>query len=729
MFKFTIVLLLSLFTASTYGQVLSLSEIRYAACRVSMSGGSGSGLVFAKDNGKFYILSNHHVTSNQKQGQVQFFRDGAISNKIPAQVIWQRYQDRSELQFDLSILTVDASAFPEGTEPLIIPIAPRSHQIKVGDYIYGSGCPQAKWLFSWEARVTGVGGRILFNRPSIGGESGSSILSIVDGKTMIIGLVTWNFTPPGQQEYGGGVTLEALHRSFAGETSTSTFPKHVVYTNEEKTQTAGYRRIHVRGSDNKIYEGRIYSDGRRTTIDLPETVSAVEYDVQCPGGNCPIDGGGGGLFGGRNNPPDQGGGGSNGGGGGGAWGKPPIGIGGGSGGSGGSGGGTTPVPNLPSTNDAKIKELEAKIKALQDEINKLTELNKASENKITDLSKELEAANKAKEKLAKDLESINGTVSDKDKKHTETITELNTKLETQKIFIGGLEKDLSVTKIESETHKSKLSELKAQLDEALKAAKDKDSSLYNISIYFQEWKEGKIPMWQLFLLIGLCVFGYWFGPKATRYIGDGAKGWVINILREAIKDKILHRDDNSDDEKKKSPKIVEMVYNKEDKKTPVDVTINNNISSGSNIIQHDDDACGGIYPTPYTSERIIEWCKLKQTDGEDIDKTAIFAQLYREAVQKLRKEEFVKNNYKINFQKLAADKIEEYVTNKFHANMTVDKLTRDEKYNEAMICFLYREAVQRLREGKFEIISAAQIAEVIERWVKTEFYKRLGINI
>ena len=170
-------------------------------------------------------------------------------------------------------------------------------------------------------------------------------------------------------------------------------------------------------------------------------------------------------------------------------------------------------------------------------------------------------------------------------------------------------------------------------------------------------------------------------------------------------------------------------YNKVENTAPI-VTINNNVSGagtsstlddGSNFLEE------GILPPVKTSPYIKEWAELKRKDGEKIEHTAAYASLYREAMKELRYGTLIKD-FVGNGQKIAADRIDEYVQSKFLFQMTPNSLEGDQLLNEAMIAFLYREAIKMLSEGKFGVLGAVEIANAVNLWVRKEFYRRLGIK-
>lgn len=739
-----IFVLMILFCCTAYAEEYSLKDIQRAACRVRVSGGTGTGTVIARENGKYWILTNDHVTGMSKTCTVEFYYDGFRSRPAPGQVVFRRRSDGNP-KYDISLISVDESFFgPEELHPLVIPIAPRNTTLSRDDYIFGCGNPQGLWLYSWQSRVISVSDRIMFNRPPIGGESGSAILSNINGQTYVVGIVTWSI---GSQ--GGGVPLEAIHRAFAGEAKfiepqkklPSNF-RHVSYPEE-------YTNVHVRGSDGRLYDGRIYKDGRRTGINMPYGVYPVEFGVpcqeQCP--NCPPQGGGGFFGGGRGGSqiPPQGGQG-----GGGIWGdKPPISI--------EKPKENNPIPSLPNVNDKKIKELEDKIKELEGklaELDALKSANKVLTDQATVLNEKIAQLTKEKEDLKNQLDSL---ISQKATIESQ-IDGIKNMHEEEKLAlaksVGELEAQNKTLEMKVQDAEQKLKSTEDQLKQILEDAKNgKYNTFPDILMYIYDYKEGKISLVQLLILV-LGGFGLFFGGRwLTNKTGMYFTQFLVSKLREVAHD-IITKDSDEESKKKvidnKKPeeitladcdnstgqpkpiickdngvRPVEKVYNKVEGQ-PLEVTINNSVSTQSGKPQ-DFTVVEPVMPPSQTSEYIRQWAGQKRKDGEKIEHTAMYASLYREAMKELRHGTLIKD-FVGDGQRKAAEKIDEYVQNKFHLQMTCDKLEGDMLLNEAMIAFLYREAVQLLKDGKFGVLGCEQIANAINTWVRKEFYRRLGIH-
>ena len=135
---------------------------------------------------------------------------------------------------------------------------------------------------------------------------------------------------------------------------------------------------------------------------------------------------------------------------------------------------------------------------------------------------------------------------------------------------------------------------------------------------------------------------------------------------------------------------------------------------------------------PPVSGRIREFIDLKKSDGERVEELAFYAHLYKEAVLLLKSNRLIVTAggklHKVNNQAKAGDAIEEHVQNEFLRKVSSATINRHVLYHEAMIGFLYKQAVVKLKRGEFNVLGYKDIAKAIEKWVKTEFLKRMGFS-
>ncbi len=87
--------------------------------------GSGSGIVYKKENGKAYIVTNHHVVNNASEVEVETNKEERVRAKVIG----------SDPLTDLAVLEVDDEHFP------IVASLGSSEQLHVGETVYAIGNP------------------------------------------------------------------------------------------------------------------------------------------------------------------------------------------------------------------------------------------------------------------------------------------------------------------------------------------------------------------------------------------------------------------------------------------------------------------------------------------------------------------------------------------------------------------------------------------------------------
>ena len=135
---------------------------------------------------------------------------------------------------------------------------------------------------------------------------------------------------------------------------------------------------------------------------------------------------------------------------------------------------------------------------------------------------------------------------------------------------------------------------------------------------------------------------------------------------------------------------------------------------------------------PPATSRIKDFIELKRSDGEKIEELAFYAHLYKEAVELLKLNRLVVKKgaqpFKVNSQVKAGEAIEKQVQDQFLKRVSSATISSHILYHEAMIGFLYRQAVGKLKRGEFNVLGYKEVAESVEKWVKVEFLKRMGFD-
>ena len=152
---------------------------------------------------------------------------------------------------------------------------------------------------------------------------------------------------------------------------------------------------------------------------------------------------------------------------------------------------------------------------------------------------------------------------------------------------------------------------------------------------------------------------------------------------------------------------------------PVSLNITNNNTTNIETSSFKD--------SPY----IRELFQHKAKDGEKTEDWALLGTLYKEAIKALEGGKlYYKGKTKLLGQAKTAQQINDWVGQEFFNRMTQrDVFSQDELYKEAMLGFLYKDAVDKLAAGNFNVLGYRETAKTIRNWVHREFLKRLNINI
>lgn len=745
-------------TTVSRGELLTLNQIGEASCRVHVSGAYGSGTAVHDDGQFIYVLTNNHVVGRSQTAACEFFRFGRKTGNISGPVIWRTLNEGTPTDF--AIIKLNKSDFGQ-YPPRIIPLAPENHSVKENDYIASAGCPEARWLQLWEGYVAGMdGNKVLFTPPPLGGQSGSGVHTIINGHTYMAAVLTWRIGR-GQGEtgaHGGAIPISIFHKAIRGQTSNYKVP-----TSWEKISINDKYAL---GEDGKYYKQR--DDG---SVVLP---AGTKPGLKILRWNIPADQigwerpPGGGLLpnGPRNDgpqspespspnnpfgtlPPN--------------FGLPNDGP-------------QQPKPTPPQTPTDPCEEYKLKIVELENQLKALEQLHEntlkdktALEEKVKEFEGEIEGLKKQLADLLKDgdtkISQING---------------LNAQIAEKTKILENIEKEAK----SKDTQLIQIITEKTQLQNQLNHSTEqlKDSVATESSLKWQRNIFGGVGLTGVGGFLVYLIYVLFIRKKVDNFatgavdrIGDIDISRIINNKIDQLQSKLIgkkHLNDvvdklqsyvdqkvgDKDDEHMEQLEellngfkndILTNVDNKlkpfkkrrrvtptsepEKKKTPVvhqEININN--------IQDRENDCGDcrdykdIYSFP-VSDGVTQLFKLKERDGESVEKWACFAVLYREAIQMLRlgqlKISVVGNESAVQGQKVAADKIDAYVKKRFFSSITIEKVEANKLVHEALFGFLYKEAVAKLRLGGFNVLGHEELAEAIENWVYDEFLKRMGIDL
>lgn len=676
------------FTICTVGlaKPLSLNEILQATCRVRASNAYGSGTCVKKIDNKYIILTNAHVVGNSNSVTVEFFTGGDKTPPINGSVVWRAYNGRTDVDF--ALVAVDENAFGSFV-PRIIPLVHQGYNIQNNQYITSAGCPAARWAVGWEGHIVqDEHSRLLFTPPPEGGQSGSGIHVLVPDEkgelhTRLGAILTWKIGNGGRNEngydlsVGGAIPMQTLYGLLNGTHQAKPIPSNYEHVNTVITGNPvnGHFAKDVYGRYHQVYKtstGQMYVHGENVQIKDWNAVMPTCGGGCSPNSGCPNCGPG---FS-RNVPNPSPGPNIN------PFGNRPPDIG---------------AP--PPANDGKIDELTNRIKELEAEnINLLQELDLIrsklgiKENDIDDLKKKLEELNnnldefnRVKEQLnsaEKEIEHLNGLLAEK---------------------TNNLDKNNELLKLLTEDNADKTVEASSKTTQ--RNLLGVLSGIFGISIIgliYKLYQAGR-PKIQAGMdkvedkiqeKIGSVV-----GPDIAQHLRDTLDGFetkIGDLIDKKLSDKIGNQ---------ASQPVTQVVYNSIDSKDE-EVSV-----------------------SPY----VKQFLALKVRDGEKVEDWALYCLLYKEAIQKLKNEElYFRGDSKLQGQKVTAEKIEAWVINEFFNRTTVKTVSiiKDNRcMNDAMMGFLYKDAVKLLKNGYFNVLGAKETAEAIETWVKKSFLQRNSIVV
>jgi len=764
------ILFFAICSSTAYGKFLSLNEIGEAACRVRVSGSAGSGTSIAADDEHVYVLTNAHVVGSSQQATCEFFRYGRKTQRLPGSIIWKAHNNRSVKDF--AIIRIKKSlfgAFP----PRIVELAPVDHVVKQNDYIASAGCPQARWLQLWEGHALSEASnnRVLFTPPPLGGQSGSGVFTVIDGDTYLCAILTWRI----ESDKGGAIHIGNFLRAVKGEASHNNdikIPRSWEYaaqsTQQLPTTQSAYYAL---GSNGMYYLQNFTSVGWERSVTLPvghEGTRIVTWNVilrvQCPGGRCP-------PFISppnnnqppNNNPPN---------------GNPPP------------NGDGNPYGVLPPNFGQKIPDKNKVIDEYKITIDSLKKEIEGLVQQVTNLNVSLTEKTSTVDALVQEKEALNTTLSEKEEglKSLNTALDLlksdnssdNEKIKSLNNRIGALNDNVN-----AQLHTVK--NLKGELDEkgrTINGLSIERNSFENQSTEVK--KQRNVLGWLLGGSTGglawILTF-YWKlrgkarardmiedrwnrskstdsaplyeeappqqdptpEPKSVSGSRSDLRG-LADYLRDTLESVLDNKmgifkkeiDDKIDTIQTAASKDIDLrIYNNIKDKDPIKVSPSSenadNESSPSKECD-DNDVLNRIQEPsfPKASNRIKDFVELKRSDGEKVEELAFYAHLYKEAVDLLKENRLIitKNAapYKVGSQAKAADAIDLYVQNQFLKRVSSATINRHILYHEAMIGFLYRQAIVKLKRGEFNVLGYKEVAESIERWVKTEFMNRMGFE-
>ena len=191
-----------------------------ATCRVNVNGARGTGTFNGVDveNNRALILTNCHVVGNNQRATLDFWTNGTRES-VDGRVVARYYDARKPADFALIAVDVDALA---RVNPPFVALSGCDGTPGENSFIISAGAPKGRFVQAWTGRTLEYfnGRTIEFKPGPVPGQSGSAIISKINGELWQTGILTWLIGTEGSDESkGGAIPISILYECLKGTTS------------------------------------------------------------------------------------------------------------------------------------------------------------------------------------------------------------------------------------------------------------------------------------------------------------------------------------------------------------------------------------------------------------------------------------------------------------------------------------------------------------------------------
>lgn len=191
-----------------------------ATCRVNVNGARGTGTFNGVDveNNRALILTNCHVVGNNQRATLDFWTNGTRES-VEGRIVARYYDARKPADFALIAVDVDALA---RVNPPFVALSGCDGAPGENSFIISAGAPKGRFVQAWTGRTLEYfnGRTIEFKPGPVPGQSGSAIISKINGELWQTGILTWLIGTEGSDESkGGAIPISILYECLKGTTS------------------------------------------------------------------------------------------------------------------------------------------------------------------------------------------------------------------------------------------------------------------------------------------------------------------------------------------------------------------------------------------------------------------------------------------------------------------------------------------------------------------------------
>lgn len=204
-----------------FQRAYSFYEMWAGSCRVAVSGARGSGFFVGASEGRCIVMTNYHVVGKTSTSAVLQFREPGEPVEVRGEIVGRWYD--ASLPADFAFIAVSPQDMKR-TGAYFIPLAGEGVQPAVNSYIISSGAPKGRFVQAWKGKIVDYynGSTCLFEPGPVPGQSGSAIVSEIDGQLWVTGILTWLIGTEGADDSkGGAIPISKLYEVARGKKTSS----------------------------------------------------------------------------------------------------------------------------------------------------------------------------------------------------------------------------------------------------------------------------------------------------------------------------------------------------------------------------------------------------------------------------------------------------------------------------------------------------------------------------
>ena len=220
MVKYILLLLAIIFALPVDGgeirRACTFEDAYRATCRVSAGNSRGTGTFngFTSD-GSGIVTTNAHVVGNSQNVILDFWTNG--KQETARGVVIARFFD-ARRPSDFAIIKISKGDIDRISPPYVA-LGGTNSAPAPNSYFYSAGAPKGRYVSAWVGKTLSdtLQGSFSFQPGPVPGQSGSAIISRVNGELWQTGILTWLIGNEGADDSkGGAIPISSLYAAASG---------------------------------------------------------------------------------------------------------------------------------------------------------------------------------------------------------------------------------------------------------------------------------------------------------------------------------------------------------------------------------------------------------------------------------------------------------------------------------------------------------------------------------